>query len=288
LFSNVIATSLFFLLTYSSIELLLFDVISMNLIGLSISCSLAFIILRKQLIPQGGRYKSVRYRDLLVLSFPVMIWEVAQVIVARSSVWIIGIMSNGDQVAIYGTSFQLMILVSLPFVIVNNAIPHLVVRLNAGGQKSDLERVLRGLSTLMSLPALITVVIFLFFGGDILAFLFGHEYRNGATALIFLSLGQLVNVLSGPCGTALIMTGNQKALMKITLTVGAGVIVMVFPLASNYGASGAAFGAAIGMAIQNALISYAAWKKVGVRTYASVSMLGELKLFLTRWRYNND
>jgi O-antigen/teichoic acid export membrane protein len=270
--SNCVAVTLLVGIYYGGHKFELNEIIGLNLIGLAVSCTVGVLLLFRA-TKGSGQSTILKDRDLLLLSFPIMISELAQVIIARSNTWILGAVSSGHEVAIYGTSLQLMVLVSFPFLVVNNAIPQIVVKLNVTGESKRLEKLLQTISTLMMVPAILTVLIMGLFGGDIMAIVFGEAYRGGHITLILLALGQLINVAMGPCATTLIMTGNQKILMRITVLVGCLSVAIALPLAEIYGAVGAAFAAAIGLAVQNILVSWQVKRKVGIKTYASLSVL---------------
>lgn len=91
--------------------------------------------------------------------------------------------------------------------------------------------------TLLSLPLLIATIGF---PAAILG-LFGAEFEAAASALRILALGQLFNVLTGPIGTVLLMTGRERWLLR---NAGGALIVLTvlgFLLIPTYGLVGAAW-----------------------------------------------
>ncbi len=69
---------------------------------------------------------------------------------------------------------------------------------------------------------------------------FGASYLPGSQALIFLAFAQLINISKGPIDQLLIMTGNQKQWLLITLTAFGVNILSNLILIPNLGINGAA------------------------------------------------
>lgn len=80
--------------------------------------------------------------------------------------------------------------------------------------------------------------------------LFGTEFEVAADALRILALGQLFNILTGPTGAILIMTGRERASMAIallSLAVLAGLGLVLIPA---YGLTGAALATSLTIAFR--------------------------------------
>jgi O-antigen/teichoic acid export membrane protein len=75
--------------------------------------------------------------------------------------------------------------------------------------------------------------------------LFGPEFVPAAPALRILALGQLVNVVSGPLGTVLLMTGNERASMILSVVSLVVLAVLSLTLIPAYGLIGAALTTAL-------------------------------------------
>ncbi|MFZ4688273.1 MAG: polysaccharide biosynthesis C-terminal domain-containing protein [Polymorphobacter sp.] len=70
--------------------------------------------------------------------------------------------------------------------------------------------------------------------------LFGPEFVAGAPALRILALGQLVNVVSGPIGTVMLMTGQERTSLYVAMFSIAVLLVLCFTLIPAFGLIGAA------------------------------------------------
>lgn len=75
---------------------------------------------------------------------------------------------------------------------------------------------------------------------EIVLGLFGPEFAGAADALRILSVAQLVNVLTGPIGSLMIMSGRERASLAIALAATALALVLALVLIPAYGLVGAA------------------------------------------------
>jgi len=78
----------------------------------------------------------------------------------------------------------------------------------------------------------------------ILGLAFGAGYVQGSSALVILSIAQMVNVCTGPFDILLVMTGHQKLWLNLSALMLIGNVVLVSILAPLLGLHGAALGMA--------------------------------------------
>lgn len=98
----------------------------------------------------------------------------------------------------------------------------------------------------MSLPLLL---ITLFIPQGLLQLLFGNGYQAGGTALLILSLGQMINIASGFVGWMMLMTGRQVKWFWVTTiatSISLGVNLWLTP---KLGLNGAAIATTLGLCI---------------------------------------
>lgn len=70
--------------------------------------------------------------------------------------------------------------------------------------------------------------------------LFGPEFVPAATALRILALGQLVNILAGPAGTVMLMIGEERNSLIISIVALVALVLLCVTLVPAYGLVGAA------------------------------------------------
>lgn len=95
------------------------------------------------------------------------------------------------------------------------------------------------------------VLIFYFFGTEILSLIFGSEYVIGYHALLIISLGQAVNAFFGSSISILTMSGNEKFVIKgMSLSTIINVLLNLV-LIPYLGIDGAALGAGTALLVWN-------------------------------------
>lgn len=98
--------------------------------------------------------------------------------------------------------------------------------------------------------SLIIITVLVFFGKNILL-IFGEEYLLSYEILLILLIGQFINLVCGPVGPILNMSGHQNILTKITLEALCINIIFSVVLGLQFGINGVAFGTSIALAYWN-------------------------------------
>jgi O-antigen/teichoic acid export membrane protein len=94
----------------------------------------------------------------------------------------------------------------------------------------------------LSLPVFIVIIVF---PRDVLLVLFGNAYASGWSALLLLSIGQLVNIGTGAVGLLLVLAGLQNYWLALSLTAFLLNILLNWFLVPLLGINGAAIGTSI-------------------------------------------
>lgn len=95
------------------------------------------------------------------------------------------------------------------------------------------------------------VLVFYFFGTEILGLIFGSEYVVGYRALLIISLGQAVNAFFGSSISILTMSGNEKFVIKGMSLSTIINVVLNLALIPHLGIDGAALGATTALLVWN-------------------------------------
>lgn len=225
---------------------------------------------------QHGAESHMGFGSILNVAWPLLITNLNVFALTQADLWILGAFRPQEEVAIYGAAAKLVILVAMPLVIVNAVVPPLIAEMYAQGRKRELERVLRAIATLSGIPAFLVLVGFVTLGDPILGLVFGDYYREGATVLALLSVGQLVNVWVGSCGQVLMMTGHQRMMMAITTACGVVTVVVGLMVVDRYGPMGVAVAAAGGLLLQNVSMWVATKVTTGIWTHVGFGDVLEL------------
>jgi len=143
-----------------------------------------------------------------------------------------------------------------------------LVRLHRQGQLTDLQHLARTTTRWVYYLALPLCLLFILVSRELLGF-FGAEFAAARWALIFLALGQLINVGAGSVFLLLNMTGNHRTGMKILGASVLGTLPLMVLLAAALGVNGLGFATALGYVLINVAMSLAVWRLLKVKTYAS-------------------
>jgi len=95
--------------------------------------------------------------------------------------------------------------------------------------------------------------------------MFGHDFEAGWSILIIGTCGQLVNCGVGSVGYLLLMSGQQRRLVRVQAAMAAVMVILCFQLVPRWGALGAAVAAAVTNVGTNA------WNLVEVRRALKLS-----------------
>jgi O-antigen/teichoic acid export membrane protein len=232
-------------------------------------------LMRKQLVASVP-IRDLRSRELLRTSAPLWLSGATAFIVGQADLWILGVFQPASTVAVYGAAARLAIYLSMPLMLVNAVVPPIAGEMHARGEHQQLQRLLQATAAVAMIPALAVVALLAVFGEDILGLIFGEPYRVGAPILLLLGVGQLASVLSGSCGVALLMTGNERSVMVSGVTAATVMIGLALVLVRTWGETGVAVATSSGLIVQNATRWWFAKRHAGLDTHASFVELARL------------
>ena len=220
---------------------------------------------------------SVSYLDLAQHSWPLLFSALTFFVIAQSNLWILAAFRSDEEVAIFGAAISLVALTSMPLTIVNAVVPPLIARLHVQGQKQQAERILRTTATLVMIPVIGVLVVFMFFGDTLLGLIFGNYYRSGGTILIILSMGQAVNVYAGSCGYTLIMMGQQRTLLFVSIISALVSVCCGLIWVQTWGSIGVAAATTLGVSLQQILMLCLVRYQCGIWTHAGIRFIPDYK-----------
>ena len=211
---------------------------------------------------------SMTLNKMLSTSYPMLISSSIIMIMGWSDVFILGFFVTEEEIGIYSTAIKLAAIVSFAY----NAIATIAAPKIAAYFSEDKKKELRETITFSSKLMLITgVPIFgiLFIFPEYFLAIFGEEYVAGKNVLRILLLAQVTNVLTGPVGPILNMTGQQNKLKKfISISLIFNIVISI-ALVQKYELEGVATASAIGMILWNILGALFIMKKMNIRSWVS-------------------
>lgn len=231
------------------------------------------VLLRRRIRRRRGGRGRIESEEVVRVSLPLLISSIASFAVGTGvDLWVVGHYCTAPDVALYGAASRLVFFVATPLIIISQVVPPIIAELHALGEREQLERALRTVSTLAGLPAAAVLLAFAIAGGFILSIAYGPFYSGAATVLVILSCARLVAVCTGSSGATLMMTGHQRTMMTITLCSACVSLGGEVVLASRFGMTGVAVATCSAQILQNALQVTFARIRVGVWTHVQLSL----------------
>ncbi len=189
-----------------------------------------------------------------------------QVILSKSDVVMIGALVGAKETGLYNVAHQLSSLLVFTLVAVNSILASQASALYAKQSLKELQRIVSLGIKFVFLSTLPIAIIYIVWGSQVLR-LFGEEFSASYPILVVLTLGQLVNALSGPVALLLTMTGYQYYTAKVLAFTAAINIILNGILIPSIGAMGAAIATAFSTSIWNIFMMYYVWKKIKIISF---------------------
>lgn len=211
-------------------------------------------------------------RSLLQVSSPLWISNLGLLIMSQADLWVIGAFRSEEEVAVYGVASRLVRLLSMLLIVANEVMAPIIAELYVRDRKQKLQQTLQVTAAAATMVAFPIYVAFILFGETIIGVVYGPYYGTAALFLVVLSTAQLVSVWTGSCGVTLMMTGQGKLMMAITVSTSVAGIVGSVLLVSSVGALGVAVAIAGATALQRFLMLAVVRLRCDVWAQASATM----------------
>jgi O-antigen/teichoic acid export membrane protein len=237
----------------------------------AVTCLLAGAFLRPKTRSLRARARRVAPAMVLAIAIPLTLTDLTGMIVAQGDVWVVGAFRSSNDVGIYGAASRIVIMMSLPLFVMNGVVAPMIAELWAQGRTRALETMLRGATTLATVPSLLGFAVVAAFGGQIMRIAYAPRFASGGHILAILAFGVAFGVAAGSCNFALIMTGNHRVVAvvsAITLVVAVGGEIVGAHIAGMTGIAVASSGSTV---FQNVLLTAMAKKRIGIWTQATLS-----------------
>lgn len=194
--------------------------------------------------------------------------SIAQALSAQIGIILLGFYSVEQEVGLFRAAEQVAALVAFVMTSAAAVLEPLFSKHwadhNLNKLKSRLD-IATSLGVLFSLPL---VASFILYPSWVLEMAFGADFVLADKALRILTLGQLVNVLAGPTGVLLNMTGHERVMVRaIGLSAAVGVIA-AFMLIPHYGGLGAAVASAMALVVWNIYTAISVYYRLGIKVSA--------------------
>ena len=207
-------------------------------------------------ILRGNTYdsfgKDINRKKILRYSLPLMAVGMVQFLILWSDTLMVGFYMEARDVGVYSAVVKVAMASTLLLYVVNTTFPPLISAACVKKKWEELHKLYKN-SVIFLTAFSIPVFYYLMVYAKNVMELFGTEFVTGEYALVILAIGQFVNVITGPAGFILMLSGKEKIeALNIFLTFLFNVIMNII-LIPRFGISGAAAATAGSMIIVNIL-----------------------------------
>lgn len=208
-------------------------------------------------------------RDVLVRDWRFASAQVAAYLNTNVELWMAALLLSATATSQFSAADRLVLLLVVPMTSLQVVFSPVVARLGT----SDVARTQRLLRTAATGATAVTAIAWLpmlIVPGPLIDLVYGPGYGGASTAVVLLTLGYLVNALTGLSGTTLSMTDHEGAVATTTWLGVALRVVVGVPMALTLGV----LGLAAAKAFCSAVVFAALWSRsrslTGISTHATL------------------
>lgn len=230
--------------------LLLFYAFSMRLTGVLLSDVLSYAICVGlglyflgrifprvfQRNPAGGTFS----RELTTFSLESSLVAIFSTWIFWADRLIVAYYRSAQETGVYQAASQLSVVFAVVLSGFNRIAIPMFANLNQAGDIPAVGQVFR-LSTKWGLYLSVPILLVLLISpGEVISLLYGVSYKGGALVLGILVVGQLFNLITGPVGPLLMVTGHQRLVLGLSmaaLILNGGLLYGLVPAFGTVGAS---------------------------------------------------
>ena len=226
---------------------------------------LSWVLLRR-LLPQAAKQTRPAFhtRQWLGVSLDMLLAGAMQQLLNRVAVVLLGALAGMSSVGIYNAAVKLSTLNLVVLRAIRTIAAPMISECHARGDKERLQALVTRSGLYIFIGCLPVCLVLILMPSTVMG-LFGVEFREGATTLLLLMIGQLVNSGTGIIGSLLTMTGHQRKfrqVVTVSAILNAGLNCIFIPL---YGMNGAAAVTSLTMILWNVwMFSYIS-REMGIR-----------------------
>lgn len=225
----------------------LFGAIVATVLSFALSFALSLYFLWRLFRPafKSASEAVISTQAMLAYSMPTALAGMFGFIISRVDRLFLGYFRPPAEVGIYQAAAQLSVVMTLVLNAFNMILMPMVAEQYHKRDMKQLEELYRINSKWGIYCVIPVVLVILFAASDVMTVLFGSEYASGATALLILTLGQFINIITGATGMILIMTGQQKVWFRLSMVIVVANLILNLTLIPRWGMNGAAAATAI-------------------------------------------
>ncbi len=169
------------------------------------------------------------------------------------------------KIAVYFAATRIIQVVNLVPYAATVGTAHLFSASHTRGDHDELQRLCRSVAAATFVIAALALTAMVAGGAQLLA-MFGHGFEAAYVPLVILAVGVFARVAAGPAEDMLNMTGHGDVSASTYLVIVVVNVALAIALVIPFGLNGAAAASAIALTLRALWLSYAVWKRLGIRT----------------------
>ena len=205
-------------------------------------------------------------KDFLKFSSPMMLSSLMIFLLNWTAIFMLGYLTTPKDVGVYNLAYKLSTLAMLVIISMNIVLAPKISELYKNQNIKELHSIIKKTTWIIMFFTLPIVMILLVFSEQILN-VFGHNFIEGKSALMIITIGVMINVMTGNVDQILNMTGNQKLLQNITIFGFVLNVFLNFLLIPKFGVNGAAIASLLTNVVFNLICLRQIKKKLGFYTF---------------------
>ena len=222
-------------------------VIAISVVAAMASTVLATALLRHFVAEPIWTHRVECPGELLRDGLPIAAANLLSSVVLQGPLWVVAALGGTAEAALFGAGVRVaQSLGAAEVVSILIGAPHMVT-LEARGETRRLARMSQALSLVGLAPPLIMLAALLLLGRKFMALVFGSAFVASAAPLVILTAGRALQMACGNGRTLLLMTGHQRALLRVDAMTSIAVMLTSAAGYGLMGINGAAAGASLGM-----------------------------------------
>lgn len=226
------------------------------MVGGAVAALLVANIWERRFVPSAARTEMpdhAQSREWTSVSLALLMMGSMSLIHNRADIIMLGWLRGPEEVALYAAASRLAVILLLPLQAVSAMAAPMIAESYGHTDRSDLKRIASTSGLLIFAVTLPASIAFILLGEHILA-IFGAEFQQGYSALVWLVFGQTVSALCGCVAVLMTMTSehNKAALFNgATAALNLGLNWILIP---RYGSMGAAIATGTSLGVQHVLM----------------------------------
>ncbi|HUO13954.1 MAG TPA: flippase [Verrucomicrobiae bacterium] len=201
----------------------------------------------RRFTPQAARFSELPAsnppREIWSFSASILTLSIAEFGMAHADRVALGFYRSAREVGIYSVASAMVVYVPVVLSSINQIFAPMIADLHTRGEHVLLARLFQSLTKwviALTFPLALVIIIF----ARPFMRIFGPGFESGWPILVIGTIGQLVNCGVGSVGYLLLMSGNERRLMKVQFVMAAVMVAFSIALVPLWGIIGAAVASA--------------------------------------------